>query len=89
MDTQSDPHQFTHDAWEANAEAWDSRMGDEGNDFFKETFEEVFQPFSKVRQPLSQGAQIHRVKLLHDPYLSLPFLAWARFNGSKSGKAKF
>ena len=27
-------HQFTHDAWEANAEAWDSRMGDEGNDFF-------------------------------------------------------
>jgi SAM-dependent methyltransferase len=28
------PHQFTHDAWEANAEVWDSRMGDEGNDFF-------------------------------------------------------
>ena len=25
------PHQFTHDAWEANAEVWDSRMG---NDFF-------------------------------------------------------
>jgi SAM-dependent methyltransferase len=34
MDTQQDPHQFTHDAWEANAEIWDSRMGDEGNDFF-------------------------------------------------------
>lgn len=34
MDTQSDPHQFTHDAWEANAEIWDARMGDEGNDFF-------------------------------------------------------
>ena len=29
------PHQFTHDAWEANAEIWDERMGDEGNDFFK------------------------------------------------------
>lgn len=29
-----DPHQFTRDAWEANAEAWDARMGDEGNDFF-------------------------------------------------------
>jgi SAM-dependent methyltransferase len=28
------PHQFTHDAWEANAEVWDERMGDEGNDFF-------------------------------------------------------
>ena len=34
MDTQPDPHKFTHDAWEANAEVWDSRMGDEGNDFF-------------------------------------------------------
>jgi len=34
MDTQSDPHQFTRDAWEANADAWDARMGDEGNDFF-------------------------------------------------------
>ena len=28
-------HQFTRDAWEANAEVWDARMGDEGNDFFK------------------------------------------------------
>ena len=30
----SDPHQFTREAWEANAEVWDARMGDEGNDFF-------------------------------------------------------
>jgi SAM-dependent methyltransferase len=30
----NDPHQFTRDAWEANAEVWDARMGDEGNDFF-------------------------------------------------------
>jgi len=29
-----DPNQFTRDAWEANAEVWDSRMGAEGNDFF-------------------------------------------------------
>jgi SAM-dependent methyltransferase len=29
-----DLHQFTRDAWEANAEVWDARMGDEGNDFF-------------------------------------------------------
>jgi hypothetical protein len=35
MDTQSDPHQYTRHAWEANAEVWDVRMGDEGNDFFK------------------------------------------------------
>jgi SAM-dependent methyltransferase len=34
MNTQPDPHQYTRDAWEANAEVWDSRMGDEGNDFF-------------------------------------------------------
>ena len=34
MDTQLDPHQFTRDAWEANAEIWDVRMGDAGNDFF-------------------------------------------------------
>jgi hypothetical protein len=30
----NDPRQFTRDAWEANAEIWDVRMGDEGNDFF-------------------------------------------------------
>jgi len=29
-----DPNQFTRDVWEANAEVWDARMGDEGNDFF-------------------------------------------------------
>jgi 2-polyprenyl-3-methyl-5-hydroxy-6-metoxy-1,4-benzoquinol methylase len=28
------PHQFSRDAWEANADVWDARMGDEGNDFF-------------------------------------------------------
>ncbi len=32
MDT--DPNRMTHKAWEANARAWDARMGDEGNDFF-------------------------------------------------------
>jgi 2-polyprenyl-3-methyl-5-hydroxy-6-metoxy-1,4-benzoquinol methylase len=30
----NDPNQFTHDAWEANAEVWNARLGDEGNDFF-------------------------------------------------------
>src|SRR6185369_1688902 len=32
--TTIDPNQFSRDAWEANAEIWDARMGDEGNDFF-------------------------------------------------------
>jgi SAM-dependent methyltransferase len=30
----NDPNQFTHDAWEANADVWDARMGENGNDFF-------------------------------------------------------
>jgi 2-polyprenyl-3-methyl-5-hydroxy-6-metoxy-1,4-benzoquinol methylase len=31
---QNNPNQLAKDAWDANAEVWDSRMGDEGNDFF-------------------------------------------------------
>src|SRR5512143_3703691 len=27
-------NQFAREAWDANAATWDSRMGDEGNDFF-------------------------------------------------------
>ena len=34
MNIEPDPHEFTREAWEANAEIWDARMGDEGNDFF-------------------------------------------------------
>ena len=30
----NDPNQFSREAWDANAEHWDARMGDEGNDFF-------------------------------------------------------
>lgn len=30
----NDPNQFSREAWDANAEVWDSRMGDQGNDFF-------------------------------------------------------
>src|SRR5215216_6571727 len=29
-----DPNQFSREAWDANAEVWDARMGDESNDFF-------------------------------------------------------
>jgi 2-polyprenyl-3-methyl-5-hydroxy-6-metoxy-1,4-benzoquinol methylase len=28
------PNDFTRDAWNANAQHWDERMGDDGNDFF-------------------------------------------------------
>jgi len=31
---QNKSNKITKDAWDANAETWDSRMGDEGNDFF-------------------------------------------------------
>jgi 2-polyprenyl-3-methyl-5-hydroxy-6-metoxy-1,4-benzoquinol methylase len=30
----NDPNQFSREAWDANAEHWDTRMGDDGNDFF-------------------------------------------------------
>ena len=30
----NDPNQISREAWDANAEVWDARMGDEGNDFF-------------------------------------------------------
>lgn len=32
--TVPNPNQFSKEAWEANADHWDSRMGDDGNDFF-------------------------------------------------------
>jgi SAM-dependent methyltransferase len=35
MNKSSDPNQESRNAWEANAEFWDARMGDEGNDFFR------------------------------------------------------
>ena len=31
----SDPNQMSRNAWDTNAEFWDARMGDEGNDFFR------------------------------------------------------
>jgi hypothetical protein len=33
----NDNNQFSRDAWDANAEVWDARMGNTGNDFFNET----------------------------------------------------
>lgn len=35
MTESSDPNQISRNAWDANAEVWDARMGDEGNDFFQ------------------------------------------------------
>jgi 2-polyprenyl-3-methyl-5-hydroxy-6-metoxy-1,4-benzoquinol methylase len=34
MTEMTDPNQESRAAWDANAEFWDARMGDEGNDFF-------------------------------------------------------
>ena len=34
MHTPTDPNEISREAWDANAEHWDARMGDEGNDFF-------------------------------------------------------
>lgn len=34
MTIPSDPNEISRQAWDANAEHWDARMGDEGNDFF-------------------------------------------------------
>jgi len=34
MNLTPDPNQISLEAWDANAEHWDARMGDEGNDFF-------------------------------------------------------
>jgi hypothetical protein len=38
----NDSNQFSRDAWEANAEVWDARMGDEGNDFFNMACSPIF-----------------------------------------------
>jgi 2-polyprenyl-3-methyl-5-hydroxy-6-metoxy-1,4-benzoquinol methylase len=34
--TNQDSNQISKDAWDANAEHWDTRMGDDGNDFFND-----------------------------------------------------
>jgi len=34
MNTLIDPNEISRQAWDANAEHWDARMGDDGNDFF-------------------------------------------------------
>jgi 2-polyprenyl-3-methyl-5-hydroxy-6-metoxy-1,4-benzoquinol methylase len=35
MTESSDPNQESRNAWETNAEFWDARMGEQGNDFFQ------------------------------------------------------
>ena len=34
MSDLNDLNKETHEAWEENADVWDNRMGDEGNEFF-------------------------------------------------------
>ena len=45
MNEISDPNLESHDAWDANAEFWDARMGDDGNDFFNLLQWPVIVPF--------------------------------------------
>ena len=45
----NDPNQFSREAWDANAEHWDARMGDEGNDFFNVLCWPVFASFLDVQ----------------------------------------
>lgn len=45
----------TRDAWEVNAEVWDSRMGDEGNDFFNVLCWPVLASFLDVSTTLNTG----------------------------------
>ena len=42
---QNNLNQITKDAWDANAEIWDSRMGNEGNDWFNHLQWPVLAPF--------------------------------------------
>ena len=44
-----DPNQFTHTAWEANADTWDARMGADGNDFFNVLCWPVLSSFLDLR----------------------------------------
>lgn len=55
-----DANQFTHDAWEANAETWDERMGDEGNDFFNVLCWPALESLLDVSTTLSTGSQAGR-----------------------------
>jgi 2-polyprenyl-3-methyl-5-hydroxy-6-metoxy-1,4-benzoquinol methylase len=45
----NDSNQFSREAWDANAEHWDSRMGDEGNDFFNELCWPILDSFLDVQ----------------------------------------
>ena len=45
----NDPNQFSREAWDANAEVWDARMGDEGNDFFNVLCWPVIASFLEVQ----------------------------------------
>ncbi len=45
----TDPNQFSREAWDANAEHWDERMGDDGNDFFNVLCWPVLESFLDVQ----------------------------------------
>lgn len=43
------PNRISREAWDANAEVWDARMGDEGNDFFNVLCWPIIASFLDVR----------------------------------------
>jgi SAM-dependent methyltransferase len=43
------PNRISREAWDANAEVWDARMGDEGNDFFNVLCWPVIASFLEVQ----------------------------------------
>jgi hypothetical protein len=49
----NDPSRISRQAWDANAEVWDARMGDEGNDFF-DFSAELIKPAKSRRNPDSR-----------------------------------
>ncbi len=52
-----DLNKETREAWEVNAEVWDNRMGDEGNDFFNILCWPALASFLNASTTLSTGLQ--------------------------------
>lgn len=55
--TTQDSNQFSKEAWDANADVWDSRMGDDGNDFFNVLCWPIIESFLSASTRLSTSAQ--------------------------------
>jgi hypothetical protein len=63
MSDRVSPNDETRAAWDANAELWDSKMGDEGNDFFRILQWPVITEFLEVLRWPQTSAQPHNIDL--------------------------